>query len=133
MIKFLYPDISYAERKAKDVNETSLVAMLEYDSRKILFTGDAGKITETKLAKAGILEDIDVLKVGHQGSKYSSTNEFLNKILPEYAVISVGKNSYGHPHPDAMQRLASAGARIFRTDSDGTITLEIRNGELIWR
>lgn len=140
MIRFLYPDSPYVEKTTKDVNETSLVALLEYGNpstalgtRKILFTGDAGKVTEARLAQSGALEDIDVLKVGHQGSKFSSTNNFLNKILPEYAVISVGKNSYGHPHPDALSRLASVGAKIFRTDIHGTITLEIRNGDLIWK
>jgi len=141
VLKFLYPDTSYAESIVKDVNETSLVAMLEYGgnpqtslkARKILFTGDAGRVTEAKLIKAGVLEDVDVLKVGHQGSKYSSTKEFLNKILPAYAVVSVGKNSYGHPTPEALSRLASVGAEIFRTDRDGTVTLEIRNGELFWR
>lgn len=140
VIRFLYPDSSYAEKTAKDVNETSLVALLEYGNpstalgtRKILFTGDAGKVTEMRLAQKGVLEDIDVLKVGHQGSKFSSTNNFLNKISPEYAVISVGKNSYGHPHPDALARLASVGAKIFRTDLDGTVTLEIRDGILIWK
>lgn len=133
VIKFLYPDVSYDEKAVKDVNETSLVAILEFSKRKILFTGDAGKIIEAYLVRKGILENIDVLKVGHQGSKFSSTNDFLNKISPEYAVISVGKNSYGHPHSDALSRLASVGTKIFRTDIDGTITLEIRNGELIWK
>lgn len=133
VIRFLYPDTSYAGKHVKDINETSLIAVLEYAGKKILFTGDAGRATESGLLQNGVLEDIDVLKVGHQGSRYSSTNKFLNKISPEYAVISVGKNSYGHPHPDALLRLASAGAKIFRTDLDGTVILEIRDGNLMWK
>lgn len=133
VIRFLHPYNSYAGQHVKDINETSLIATLEYAGKKILFTGDAGKATETRLLQRGVLGDVDVLKVGHQGSKYSSTNEFLNKISPEYAVISVGKNSYGHPHPDALSRLASAGAKVFRTDRDGTVKLEIRDGDLMWK
>ena len=132
-LKILYPNVSFENKTVKNVNETSLVILLEFEGKKILFTGDAGKATEDKLLAEGVLEDVDVLKVGHQGSKFSSSANFLNKILPEYAVIEVGKNSYGHPTEEALSRLATVGAKIFRTDSDGTVTLEIRNGELIWK
>jgi len=132
-LKILYPNVSFENKTVKNVNETSLVILLEFEGKKILFTGDAGKATEDKLLAEGVLEDVDVLKVGHQGSKFSSSANFLNKILPEYAVIEVGKNSYGHPTEEALSRLATVGAKIFRTDRDGTVTLEIRNGELIWK
>ena len=130
VLKILYPDISFEGRAVKDVNETSLVVLLEFEGRKILFTGDAGKATEDRLLAERVLEDVDVLKVGHQGSKFSSSANFLKKILPEYAVIEVGKNSYGHPTDEALSRLASVGAKIFRTDQNGTIRLEIDNGKL---
>ena len=130
VLKILYPDVSFEDRTVKDVNETSLVILLEFEGRKVLFTGDAGKATEDRLLALDSLEDVDVLKVGHQGSKFSSSLNFLNKILPEYAVIEVGKNSYGHPTRETLSRLANVGARIFRTDQNGTIRLEINNGKL---
>lgn len=131
-LKFIFPVRSFENTKVKDVNETSLVSILEYEGRKILFTGDAGVYTEKKLMSLGVLEDVDVLKVGHQGSRFSSTRGFLESISPEFAVIMVGKNSYGHPTDETLSRLAAVGANIFRTDLNGTITLDIRNGELIW-
>src|SRR3989344_5675637 len=132
-LKILYPNVSFENKTVKNVNETSLVILLEFEGKKILFTGDAGKAKEDKLLAEGVLEDVDVLKVGHQGSKFSSSANFLNKILPEYAVIEVGKNSYGHPTEEALSRLATVGAKIFRTDSDGTVTLEIRNAFVLGR
>ena len=73
----------------------------------------------------------DILKVGHHGSKFSSGEEFLKKIGAKIAVIEVGKNNYGHPTVAALNRLTSAGARIFRTDNDGTIKLIINDRGMI--
>jgi len=77
------------------------------------------------------LGDVDVLKAGHHGSKTSSNDFFLEIIKPEYAVISVGaRNRYGHPHQDVLNRLAFAGAQIFRTDINGTVILSINGGRM---
>ena len=69
---------------------------------------------------------MDILKVGHHGSKYASTREFLEKVRPELAVISVGaKNRYGHPTSESLGRLEQVGAGVRRTDLEGTIVLEL--------
>ena len=74
----------------------------------------------------------NVLKVGHHGSKFSSSEEFLRAVKPALAVISVGKkNRYGHPTPEALERLQAAGARILRTDEDGDIEI-VSDGERLW-
>ena len=71
------------------------------------------------------MEDIDVLKVAHHGSRYSSSKEFLTETMPEVAVISCGRdNDYGHPHEEAVQRIESTGAEIYRTDKQGTIYIK---------
>ena len=132
-LRFVYPNKSYAGQTIKNVHDASLVAMLEYQGRKVLFMGDAEKNVERALIRAGKIEDVDVLKAGHSGSKTSTTKELLEAARPEYAIISVGKNSYGHPHAEVVERLTASAIQTFRTDRDGTITLEIRNGELIWK
>lgn len=109
-----------------DLNERSLVLQLEWGGEKILLTGDIGFQTEEVLVAQGILDDVDVLKVGHHGSKYSSSATFLSVIRPELAVVSVGKNSYGHPTDDVLARLRDVGARIYRTDEDGAVVLRFK-------
>lgn len=104
----------------KDVNNTSLVARLEYGNRSFLFTGDIDSKTEKKLAELYELK-ADILKVAHHGSKYSTSDLFLNEVRPEYAVIEVGKNSYGHPTPETLNRLENFGIQIKRTDKDGDV------------
>jgi competence protein ComEC len=93
---------------------------------KTLLTGDSGDQTEKELMAENILVDIDLLKVGHHGSKYASTLEFLERIRPERAIISVGaKNRYGHPTHETLDRLSKVGARIERTDQNGEIVVRI--------
>ena len=102
-----------------DLNQYSAVIMLTYGENKFLFTGDAGNESEGQ-----ITSDIkaDVLKVGHHGSDTSTSQAFLNKVSPKYAVIEVGKdNSYGHPTAATLAKLEKIGATIYRTDKDGTI------------
>ncbi len=107
--------------KVKDVNDTSIVLELKSGKSRTLFTGDAGAAVLDKLR----IGDIDILKVAHHGSRFSSSAEFLAAVKPEAAVIEVGKNSYGHPTFEALEALANAGAQIFRTDSDGTLKFVI--------
>ena len=108
--------------KGSDTNNSSIVVMLEYGSTKFLFTGDIGEEVETKLVNAKVDLKCDVLKVGHHGSKYSSTASFLKAVGAKYGVICVGTgNTYGHPTDAALNRLKSAGYTIYRTDQKGHI------------
>lgn len=115
-----------ASAKRGNLNERSVVLLLLEDNKSILLMGDAGDQTEKELIKMGNLPDIDILKVGHHGSKYASTLDFLQTIKPEIAMISVGtKNTYGHPTPETLDRLSKVGAVVRRTDKEGTIELEL--------
>ena len=107
-----------------DLNNFSVVMELTFGDTSFLFTGDAEKESEEVMIENGVLEDIDVLKVGHHGSAYSTTDEFLDIIRPEIAVISCGAgNSYGHPTDDCIERLGNHNSDIYRTDLSGTIVL----------
>jgi competence protein ComEC len=104
------------------LNDCSIVLKITYQNTSVLFTGDMQEDVEADLVAAfGAGLKSDVLKVGHHGSQYSSSAVFLAAVSPSDAVISVGKNSYGHPTPDCRARLAAAGALLHRTDTDGTI------------
>lgn len=132
-IRLIYPDKSFEGKILKQTHDSMVVAELSYGGNpstslrtsKILFAGDMEKNIEEYLIKKGEISDIDILKVGHQGSKTSSSQKFLDIVRPEYSVVPVGKNSYGHPNQDVLSRLASIGSQIFRTDQDGTIKFEI--------
>lgn len=116
------------EKYAENVNNTSIVVKLTYGDATYLFTGDAEHEVEADLVQQFDV-DVDILKVGHHGSKTSSTHEFLREVTPEYAIISAGKNNrYGHPHAQAVDRLRDSGAEIIRTDQDGTITFHSDGG-----
>jgi len=110
--------------KGKETNESSLILELFERDIRSLFVGDSGKIAEANIKKT-MTETIDILKVGHHGSKYSSLGPFLNIAKPKIAVIEVGKNSYGHPTQEVLSRLSNIGAQIFRTDQDGTVTIKL--------
>ena len=104
------------ENDAENLNENSIIIELTYGDRKFLFTGDA-EVANEKLRS---WDDIDVLKVAHHGSRTSSSEEFLEQVKPEYAIISCGRdNDYGHPHQEVMDRLKEV--KIYRTDEEGTI------------
>lgn len=117
-----------------EINNYSAVVKLNCGEKSFLFMGDAEKESENE-----ITSDLsaDVLKVGHHGSSSSTSQKFLNKVSPEIAVISCGKdNSYGHPHEETLSALENAGVQVYRTDEMGTITvktdgkaLEISTGE----
>ena len=108
--------------KNKETNDSSLAMELSVAGAHALFTGDIGEKIENFLTKNYSLK-IDILKVGHHGSKFSTSQKFLASILPRLAFIEVGKNSYGHPTKEVLARLASIGAQIYRTDTDGTIKI----------
>lgn len=131
VLKFIYPEESFFGKTLKNVHDSALVSELDFKGKKVLLMADVEKKLEQKLVAEGKMGDVDVLKTGHHGSKTSTNDFFLKTVKPEYAIISVGRqNRYGHPHPDVLSRLAAANAKIFRTDLDRTITLEINNGQL---
>ncbi len=110
-------------------NENSNVIYFELNGYKFMFMGDASVNTESEIISKYHLPDIDVLKVGHHGSKTSSSVEFINKINPKYSIISVGKNNrYGHPNKEVLSILEQS--RIYRTDEDGSIMFKIKNNKL---
>lgn len=110
--------------KSKELNDSTLVVLFESDGARALFTGDIGLNVEKYLIDNFDITS-DILKVGHHGSKYSSSEDFLNKVNPKISVIEVGKNNYGHPTKEALERLGLIGSKIFRTDFDGLIKLTI--------
>lgn len=107
-----------------DLNDTSLVLLVQYGQRKFLFTGDMEAYAERLLATSGSLPDVDVLKVGHHGSYSSTSQELLDKVKPEYGIIScMLGNEYGHPHDAPMNRLKKAAVELYRTDLMGSVVL----------
>ena len=90
----------------------------------MLFTGDAGAEAEERILASGADVRADVLKVGHHGSAYSSTPEFIRAVSPRYAVISVGRdNLFGHPARATIDTLRDIGATVYRTDEDGSVAI----------
>lgn len=112
-----------------DMNEQGLSLLASAGSFDTLITGDMAGATERALAEKYDLPDVEVLVVSHHGSAGSSDADFLAAISPETAVISVGKNDYGHPSSQAMLRLAAAGAEIYRTDINGAVRIRAERGE----
>ena len=110
-------------------NDNSNVIYTKLDGYKFMFMGDASITTEKEILSKYNLPDIDVLKVGHHGSKTSSSNEFINEINPKYSIISVGKNNrYGHPNKEVLDNLDNS--KIYRTDEDGSIMFTVKNNKL---
>ncbi len=108
-------------------NERSVVLRIVYGEVRILLTGDAGILAEAGMAKE--VCQADVLKVGHHGSKSSTSEEFLRKVRPSVAVVSCGKNnSYGHPNKESLERLMKAGCEVCRTDEQGAVLVEASRG-----
>lgn len=142
-LNFLYPYLDMTTEEAiannsatSDSNDLSSVLWLEYKGISILFTGDAPAETETQLlrdARLGLLNGVDItdvefLKVSHHGSGSSTTKEFLEYLNVETAVVSCGLNNmYGHPSMETVSRIAEVGAKLYRTDESGTISVCIQS------
>ena len=110
-------------------NDNSNVIYIEISGYKFMFMGDAGAEKEKDILDKYNLPEIDVLKVGHHGSKTSSSKEYINEINPKYSIISVGKNNrYGHPNNEVLDNLENS--KIYRTDEDGSIMFKIKNNKL---
>ena len=115
--------IIYVDSNASNDNDSSVVIKLIHDNNSFLLTGDASSSVERKILDSDI--KASVLKLGHHGSQYSTSLNFLNKVDPKYAVIEVGKNNiYDHPKEVIIDRLNKKNIEIYRTDLDGTIIFE---------
>ncbi len=118
-LEIIAPDAGYSD---KNLNNHSVVMRLNYQENSFIFTGDAESESEGNMVSKGYNLKSDVLKVGHHGSTTSTTESFLNKVDPKYAVISCGiQNTYGHPSDDILSKLSAKKVDVFRTDLDGTI------------
>ncbi len=107
-----------------DLNSCSIVLRLKFGNLAYLFTGDEETVNEEKMINSGYDLSADVLKVAHHGSNTSSSEEFLDRVSPDVAIIMVGEgNSYGHPHSEILNRLNARNIKIYRTDTDGTILI----------
>lgn len=110
-------------------NSDSLVLLVIIDNYKLLFMGDASINTEKDIMNNYDIGDIFILKVGHHGSKTSSSEEFINSVNPKYSIISVGKNNkFGHPNKEVLDNLSNS--KIYRTDIDGSIMFKIKKDKL---
>lgn len=126
--KFLGPVKNYAK---SDLNNWSAVLQMKVGSKKVLFTGDAEKKAENDLLAKKLLGKVDILKVSHHGSKDATTQAFLNKTRPTFSVISVGKgNRYKHPTKETLNRLKKVKSKVYRTDKNGTVKLQIKNNKI---
>ena len=123
-IEILYPFESLEGQGSKEVNNTSIASRLVYGKNSFLFPGDILEEVEIEILDRGVNIDSDILKISHHGSKTSSSLQFLEKVSPEIAVISLSKdNKYGHPHKETLEKLENYGIRILRTDQQGDIKI----------
>ncbi len=121
-VRILAPSPDYVPDK-EATNDDSLVFQVTYGSRSILMTGDAERPIEDDMLQSGLLQHVTLLKVGHHGSKTSSSEEFLDAVAPRYAFISDGyKNQFHHPSPGVLERFAEHHTAVFRTDQHGLLT-----------
>lgn len=130
-LRVLFPD---SDPTNMESNTSSIVLQLQYGSSTFLFTGDSPKnIEEYLVLTEGEHLQSDVLKVGHHGSRTSTSELFVDEVRPTYAVISAGKhNSYGHPHVEVTDLLFNKGVKILETSKEGTITF-LSNGAQLWQ
>lgn len=126
VISVLHPGAGNA---IEDMNDLSLVLLVEYSGKRLLLCGDLSGEVELQLLDA--VGPVDILQVPHHGSGGSSCEEFVNALSPDYALISCGENNdYGHPHDSVLERLQDVGAEIHRTDREGTLVVRIREGQI---
>lgn len=117
----------------EDTNNNSIVLKVEHGENTFLFMGDAEEEEEANILKSDVNIDADVLKVGHHGSRFSSSQKFLKAVSPDYAVISCGEdNSYGHPHAETLNNLRAMGVDVFRSDEQGTVVAVSDGSRITW-
>lgn len=117
----LYPPLTHGE-----VNEEGLTVLCSAGDYDVLITGDMGSSTEKLLLQTYDLPDIELLMVGHHGSRYSTSEALLDALRPEACVISVGQNSYGHPTEETIARICSRGMELYRTDLQGSVLIQVK-------
>lgn len=122
-IDTLLPLTSSAQ--SADINDDSIILRVGGDRSSVLLMGDAGFAVEDSLLNIYPGISADILKVGHHGSRYGSSLNFLQRLNLASAVISVGPNSYGHPAPDTIDRLNQVGAKLYRTDQSNTVQFNL--------
>ena len=116
-----------------DPNNSSIALILDYGENSFLFSGDCEEEAEQDILANGINLDVDVYQVGHHGSRSSSSEDFLDAMSPECAVISCAeKNSYGHPHARTLNNLRARKIKVFRTDEQGSIIAFSDGKEITW-
>ncbi|AYE32961.1 MBL fold protein [Clostridium septicum] len=126
-LEFLAPN----SPKYRKVNNYSIVTKLKYGNTSFIFTGDAESLSEGEILQKQLDISADVLKLGHHGSRTSTSKGFLNAVNPKYAIVSAGKgNDYGHPHEETIKKLNEKNIQVFRTDISGTI-IAVSNGSTI--
>lgn len=130
VLDLYYPVVADSTSVPKDINDVSAVGKLTFGRSQIFLTGDAGQDIERLLLSLGLPLQAAILKVGHHGSRHSSSPEFLAAVRPRFAVISSGKNPYGHPHEETLQVLKESAAEILRTDERGDIIFQIYPQEI---
>ena len=132
-VRILAPELPLLAGTSSDINNNSVVLRVEFGKTAILMTGDTQSEAEARLLSHGGAElHADVLKVGHHGSRTSSTGPFLEAVSPSVALISAGfENSFGHPHPDVLGRLSARHAALLRTDLDGLVAART-DGKGLW-
>lgn len=122
---FKYQILAPNKEKYNNTNDYSIVSKLTFKDKSFLFTGDAEKTSEKEIIEKNYDLTSDVLKIGHHGSSTSTTDEFLEKVDPDYGVISLAKdNKYGHPHVETIEKLNKKGISILRTDELGNIVIK---------
>ncbi len=117
----------------EDANNNSVVILVTHGTNKFLFMGDAEAEAEEDILRGGADVKADVIKVGHHGSRYSSSESFMQAVTPSYAVISCGEdNRYGHPHAKTLNALRAMGVEVFRSDEQGTIVAASDGSKITW-
>jgi len=131
-LKILFPFLSLEGIEFEDSNDTSVVGKLIFLNTSFLFTGDLYQSGEEKILERDFNLESEILKVAHHGSKTSTSERFLERVLPKLAIICVDKNNqYGHPHQEVIERLRKNGVKILRTDLNGDIKI-ISDGKKIY-
>ncbi len=115
-----------------DPNQTSMVLRLEYRDFSMLLMADAEEAAESRMAQRGVLEPADVVKIGHHGARFGTTSAFLDIVRPKLAVISVGRNRYGHPAPETLERIGASGAAVHVTRNGGAMMLQTNGDSIFW-
>ena len=119
--------------KYQDNNNNSISLLVQYGNNTFLFMGDTELDGEAAIMSAGVNVDADVVKLGHHGSRTSSTKAFLDRVTPQYAIISCGKdNSYGHPHTETLESVKNMNVQMFRTDEQGTIVCSSDGSSIVF-